>query len=348
MTGRRGIGRRPRRIAPAVACLLSSLLLAGCGGMQSPLDPAGPQAARIDRLWWLTFWVSVAVYVLVMAAVLWAVARRRGGPVEPQVPPVPATENRTTWIVSSLVAVSVAVLFVLLVTDFMTGRAIHSLDVPDALVVRVTGHQWWWEVVYPGSSPDQRMTTANELHVPIGKPVRVELVSNDVIHSFWVPNLAGKRDLIPGHPTTLMLQADRPGEFRGQCAEFCGLQHANMRLVVFAEPEEKFHAWLDARRKPAAEPTTEGQKRGRDVFLGSACLMCHTVSGTTAQGRVGPDLTHVGDRPRIGAGTLPNTRGHLAGWVADPQSIKPGVKMPPNPLPPDDLRALLDYLESLK
>jgi cytochrome c oxidase subunit II len=323
-------------------------LLAGCGGMQSTLDPAGLQAERIDRLWWLYFWVSVVVYVIVMAFITWAVMRRRGGSNDPTPVPAAAAERLATRIISAATALTVVTLFVLLVGDFLTGRAVRSLDVPDALVVRMTARQWWWEVQYPGSSPHEIVTTANELHLPVGRPVRIELVANDVIHSFWVPNLHGKKDMIPGHPTTIVVQADRPGEFRGQCAEFCGLQHANMRFVVIAEPEAAFRSWLDGQGKPAPEPMTDARRRGREVFLGSSCVLCHTIQGTIARGTVGPNLTHVGSRPRIASGMLPNTRGHLSGWVADPHSIKPGVRMPSNPLPPDDFRALLDYLESLK
>jgi cytochrome c oxidase subunit 2 len=215
------------------------------------------------------------------------------------------------------------------------------------LTIRVTGHQWWWEVQYQDPTPSQIVTTAAAIHIPVGRTVQFELRSADVIHSFWVPNLHGKRDLIPGHPTRIFLRADRPGTFRGQCAEYCGYQHAYMRFVVVAEPEGRFQDWLEAQRQPTADPATERQRRGQQVFLGTTCVLCHTIQGTPARGRVGPDLTHLGSRPLIG-GLLPNTRGHLAGWIVDPQRIKPGVRMPLNVVNPGDLDALLDYLESLK
>jgi cytochrome c oxidase subunit II len=169
-----------------------------------------------------------------------------------------------------------------------------------------------------------------------------------VIHSFWVPNLHGKTDMIPGHTTRTFLRADRAGTYWGQCAEFCGHQHANMRFQVVVEPEEDFQKWLTAQLQSAPEPQTESQKRGRQVFLTKQCVLCHTIAGTPAHATVGPDLTHIASRPRIAAGTLPNNRGHLAGWITDAQSVKPGVRMPPNPLAPEELQALLDYLETLK
>jgi cytochrome c oxidase subunit 2 len=174
------------------------------------------------------------------------------------------------------------------------------------------------------------------------------LLSADVIHSFWVPNLHGKTDMIPGNPAHTYIQADRPGVFGGQCAEFCGHQHANMRFEVVAESEDDFQAWLAAQRAPAPDPATESQKRGKQVFMTNSCVLCHTISGTSAQSRVGPDLSHVAGRRKIAAGTLDNARGNLAGWVTDPHGVKPGVRMPPNPVAPADLHALLDYLESLK
>jgi cytochrome c oxidase subunit 2 len=178
--------------------------------------------------------------------------------------------------------------------------------------------------------------------------VVVTLRSNDVIHSLWIPNLQGKKDLIPGRTATLRLRADRAGTYRGQCAEFCGLEHALMALLVEAEPNDRFEAWAARQRQPAAEPLDALARRGQEVFLGKSCVMCHTVTGTTANGRLGPDLTHLASRRTIASGMFPNNRGHLAGWIADPQSLKPGVNMPANSLPPDDLQALLAYLETLK
>jgi cytochrome c oxidase subunit 2 len=307
------------------------------------------QADHIHGLYELDLWVCVGVYTLVAAVVVAALLRRRRAVSDRPVttPPVNA-ELRMGMVVTACTLLTVAILFVLLVGDAVTGRRIDSLTDPDALTVRVTGHQWWWEVRYEAPTAGERVTTANEIHLPVGKTVRVELTSPDVIHSFWVPNLHGKTDLIPGHVTRTFLRADHAGTYWGQCAEFCGLQHANMRFQVVAESDDDFRKWYAAQLQPAAEPSTPTQRKGKDVFLSRACVMCHTITGTPAAGRVGPDLTHVGSRPRIAAGTLERNRGNLAGWVTDPHGIKPGVRMPPNPLAPDELQVLLDYLESLK
>ena len=245
--------------------------------------------------------------------------------------------------------VTVLLLFVLLFGDIFTGRAVHGFsNTSNQITIRVTGHQWWWALEYVDPTPSNTVTTANEIHIPVGRPIQIELNSTDVIHSFWVPSLHGKKDLVPGHRTTIWLQADRPGTYWGQCAEYCGLQHALMRLVVVAEPEDVFDAWLKGQRQSAAEPATDSEKHGQQVFLSTTCVMCHTITGTIAGGRVGPDLTHLASRSILAAGAIPNARGHLAGWIADPQTIKPGAKMPQNPLPPEDLRDLVDYLEALK
>jgi cytochrome c oxidase subunit II len=326
----------------------------GCAGNHSAFNSAGPQARRIEGLWWLFFWVSVVVYVVSMTFVLTAMWRkcqdaRRDVPDAPVVRPEPQGERRLTIAVGTGVVITVVILFVLLLGDFITGRALHSLaNAPGPLVIRLTGHQWWWELQYLDATTSNVFTTANELHVPVGRAVKIELNSNDVIHSFWVPNLHGKKDMIPGHPTSIYLQADRAGTYEGQCAEFCGYQHAKMRLLVIAEPEDQFNIWLSSQRQPAFDPTADVRRRGQEVFLGSTCIMCHTIRGTHAGSRVGPDLTHLASRQTIAAGSLPNVRGHLAGWVLDPQKIKPGARMPQNPLEAQDLHSLLEYLSSLK
>jgi cytochrome c oxidase subunit 2 len=216
-------------------------------------------------------------------------------------------------------------------------------------VIKITGHQWWWEVKYENEAePGKTMMTANELHVPIGRAVRLELTSSDVIHSFWVPNMHGKKDLVPGHPTEMWLRATSPGRFRGQCAEFCGLQHAHMRLTFVAEVPEQFDRWMQTQSAEPPMPVRPDAAHGREVFFATQCMMCHAISGTNARATVGPDLTHVGSREMLAAGAIPNTRGYLAGWIANPQNIKPGVRMPPSELAADDLNALVEYLESLK
>ena len=216
-------------------------------------------------------------------------------------------------------------------------------------MIKITGHQWWWEVEYTDEAqPSNNITTANEIHIPVGQPVKLVMKSNDVIHSFWVPNLNGKKDLVPGFETTMWLNAEKPGIYEGQCAEFCGAQHAHMRFAVIADAPEDFNNWLAAARQSSVQPANDLQKRGQEIFLTSSCVLCHSIQGTIAGGRVGPNLTHVGSRQRIAAETIPNTRGHLGGWITDPQSIKPGVIMPQNTYSPEDLKALIEYIQSLK
>jgi cytochrome c oxidase subunit 2 len=262
--------------------------------------------------------------------------------------PAPEGERRRFRAVAAAAVATVVILFGLLVASVATGREIASLHAKQALTLDLVGHQWWWEVQYQQPDPSQSFVTANEIHIPVGRPVLVKAASRDVIHSLWVPNLHGKRDLIPGRVNAIWLEADRPGLYRGQCAEFCGYQHAHMALDVVAEPADRFDAWVAAQRQPAAAPATELAKRGAAVFQSLPCPLCHTVAGTGANGMNGPDLTHLASRRTIAAGTLPNTRGALAGWILDPGSAKPGTTMPPTPLDPDDLGALLAYLESLR
>jgi cytochrome c oxidase subunit 2 len=340
---RRGLGRA----WTSAGCLG----LAGCGGLQAALDPAGPGAARIGEIWWLMFFICGAVFVLVMAALVAAIARRgrpEADPVSATVSPDAAREWRMSRIVGASVATTVAILCLFVLASFWIGRALVAEPTGSPLRVDVTAQRWWWGVRYHDPVPSRGFTTANEIHIPVGRPVQLTLRSVDVIHSFWVPNLQGKKDLIPGQINTLYLQADRPGTFRGQCAEFCGLQHAHMALYVVAEPEEAFARWQEQQRRPAPEPRTDAQRKGRQVFMENACVLCHAINGTNAGGVTGPNLTHVASRLSLGAGTLNNTIGNLAGWIIDPQMHKPGNNMPPTPLRADELQALLSYLESLR
>jgi len=230
-----------------------------------------------------------------------------------------------------------------------TGRAIAwPIGAREPLTIEVTGHQWWWEFRYRDSLPSNWLSTSNELHIPVGRPVRVILLSNDVIHSFWVPELHGKQDAIPGHRNTVWLQADRAGVWKARCAEFCGYQHAKMAFDVVAESPARFNQWYVSQLASAQPPTDTSAKHGEDVFMQRTCIMCHTISGTQAGSRVGPELSHIATRPSIAAGSLPNTRENLARWILDPQLIKPGVHMPPNKLSPGDMNALVNYLETLK
>jgi cytochrome c oxidase subunit 2 len=244
--------------------------------------------------------------------------------------------------------VTILLLFAMLISSFFASRATAALTSKDPVTIQVNGHQWWWEINYPNSEADKTVNTANEIHVPVGVPVLIESTSSDVIHSFWAPNIHGKRDLMPGYTTDIWMQVDEPGRWRGQCAEFCGEQHAHMAFYIVAEPRAKYQQWLDAQVLSATEPGNAQTAHGREVFLTHACVLCHTIRGTTAGSRVGPDLTHIASRETIAAGSLPNNIGNLGGWIANPQSIKPGARMPPNPMASQDLTDLLAYLETLR
>ena len=226
-------------------------------------------------------------------------------------------------------------------------RRLSASEAP-GLTIRVLGHQWWWELEYEGADPSRSFTTANEIHVPVGVPVLLKLESTDVIHSFWVPSLMGKMDLIPGRSTTLRFTADRAGTYRGQCAEFCGLQHAKMGMLVIAQEPEAFGRWRDAQVHPRIEPASAAASAGEAAFTAAPCSMCHQIRGTGAAGRIGPDLTHLGSRSTLGAATLPMSRGNLAAWIVDPHGIKPGVNMPLVKLDPDQINTISAYLEGLK
>jgi cytochrome c oxidase subunit 2 len=318
-------------------------------GHHDILHPAASQAGNIEWLYWVIFWILFAVFVLMIAAFARAGAKSR----VLDSSPLPIAEDeecdrRAGWAVGSALAITVITLFVVLVLSVITGKRVEGLASKNLITIQITGHQWWWEVSYPNSQADQTVTTANEIHVPVGTPVVVLTNSSDVIHSFWAPSITGKRDLLPGYSSSFSFQVDQAGTYRGQCAEFCGLQHAHMGFSIIAEPVDKFQAWQQQQLKSAVEPSTSDAIRGREVFLTHACLMCHSIRGTDAGSRVGPDLTHIASRNMIAAETLPNTPGALAGWVVDPQRIKPGTRMSPNPLAPDDLQAVIVYLQSLQ
>jgi cytochrome c oxidase subunit 2 len=334
--------------AKRIAVLAGVVLMAGCESnrFQSALDPAGPQALEIWKDGARLLWICIAAYVVTMLFLLVAVARSRS---DRDLGADPVRHRRMTRVVAGGTVVTVALLLALLIGSLFSSRRLASLATSDAEVsINATGHQWWWDFEYEHPQPSKRFHSPNEIHIPVGRTVRVHLRSSDVIHSFWIPNLAGKKDLIPGHETALYLRADRPGTFRGQCAEFCGLQHSHMSFVVVAESPESYSAWAERQRASAAEPANEAQQRGREVFLRGTCAMCHAIGGTPAAARFAPDLTHVAGRRTLAAGTLPNTVGNMAGWIVNPQSVKPGNHMPANSLAAADLQDLLAYLRSLQ
>ena len=314
-------------------------------GNESAYQPAGPQAGRINSLWWYMFITSTVVWILVVVALLYATWRGHRRDVADDSDAINKRMRRPVEIAAGVTAL---ILIFTLVYSVFTGNALASLPREKALRIEVTGHQWWWEAEYADPVSSNRVGTANEIHIPVGEPVQIIGTSSDVIHSFWIPELAGKKDLIPGHSTALWIQADKPGIYRGQCAEFCGHQHANMTLLVMAEPRSEFNAWYASQQLPAAPPSDANLEAGQKVFMSKGCPLCHTIGGTPALGRVGPPLTHAASNYTIAAGTRKNTTANLAGWIVDPQGIKPGVHMPANDLSGIELKQLLAYLGSLK
>ena len=307
-------------------------------GIQSALNAQGPHAEAVATLTWVMVVGGALVFVLVMAFAAYALwGPRRGG-----------------WLGSTRCVIALGFIFplvtlsALLVYTFAVARSIVSEAGPPDLRIEVVGEQWWWRVHYLDSSGRIDFATANELVIPAGKSVELTLKAADVIHSFWVPSLAGKLDMIPGHTNRLRIAASKEGVFRGQCAEYCGGPHAQMGLYVIARNAEDFEAWRVTQRQPRKDVSDETLGRGRTLFLAS-CASCHSVRGTRAQGTLGPDLTHVGSRTSIGAGILPNNEGTLASWIAASQHLKPGNLMPSmNIYTGDELRAVAAYLAALR
>ncbi len=332
------------------------MLAAGCAATlaratqeHDALAPAGVQAAHIARLWNLTLIVTGAVFAAVLLAVLVALARRRvDAPAVPDLSANTRPERGPRRAVIAASAVSVLLLVGLTVADALTDRALSKLHVAHALHIQLTGWQWWWQANYAPEDGAPGFAVANELHVPVGRPVIVSLAAGDVIHSFWVPNLHGKKDLLPGIGSTIEFRADRPGTYRGQCAEFCGTEHALMAMTVVAESPERYAAWAAAQRLPAAASADALSARGRAIFEASSCANCHTVRGTDAHGMLAPDLTHLMSRRTLAAGALDNDPTNLAAWIRNPKAAKPGTTMPASSLPPPDIQALVAWLITLK
>lgn len=301
--------------------------------------PRGSAARQINQLWWILFGLGGVTYLIVMGLMVFALFRRRQKSASQNNKQM---GNRIIWIGGVIFP-----LIILLIVYGFTFSVLSQLSItedPDQLVVEVIGHQWWWEVRYP----EQDVVTANEIYIPTGEEVTFRLTSDDVIHSFWVPELHGKMDLIPGRTNTWQLTADQSGDYWGLCAEFCGIQHAKMLFLVTAVPPEQFGEWVERRQEPAAAPATAEARAGFEIFMESGCAECHAIRGTEAAGDLGPDLTHLAARRTLAAGAIANNRGNLAGWVADPHGIKPGSMMPTAELSGSELQSLLTYLETLE
>lgn len=319
--------------------LLAAAPLLAHAGPQSVLTVKGDNAARIAEIGWVMFigggLIFVAVMLLLAGALFGPAALR-------------AALARHALIIGGGIVFPVVVLSALLIYTLMSASVLVRAEEPPAVRIEVVGELWWWRVRYLDRQGKTMVETANDIRIPAGRPVEFLVTSDNVIHSFWVPNLAGKIDTMPGHVNRLRVQADAPGVFRGQCAEYCGAQHANMAFHVIAHAADEYDAWLAAQMRPAQEPREPGLQAGKDIFL-NACAQCHTIRGTPAAGKLGPDLTHVGSRHTIAAGILPNNVGTLAGWLAGSQHIKPGNQMPSfNALSGEGLRAVAAYMESLQ
>lgn len=328
---------------------MAAVLFSGCGqfspsdNIPSMLDPRSAPAANIGGLWWIMFgWAMLAFIVVtgILLAVLFR--RRRYQPGSDQVN-LNAPEKNSWIVFGGVIFPVVAIAVTLFFTLQSLGATVQPGQETD-IQIEIIGRQWFWDVTYT----NENFSTANEFHIPVGQPVSLLVTSADVIHSFWVPQLHGKIDLIPGRTNAFWIQADEPGIYRGLCAEFCGRQHAKMQFMVIAESEEDYAAWVENQNQPAVEPDGDLAARGQEVFVNGDCAFCHTIRGTEAEGQTAPDLTHFASRETIAAGWLANNRGNLGGWIADPQHIKNGSFMPQSELSSEDLQAILAYLESLE
>jgi cytochrome c oxidase subunit II len=336
----RPVGQAVRSVGVALAP--AALVLAGCGGgeqEQSTLEPHSKASRQIAHLWWVMLTGATIVFAVVVMLILVAVVRRHGRRRADG-------DGRATTLV--ILGGAFAPLVVLPILFVLTIQALPATSAPGRgetrLTVNVTGKQWFWEASYEGT----KAVTANEIHIPAGTSVALRVRTADVVHSFWVPELNRKIDMIPGRTNEIELRADEPGIYRGQCAEFCGLQHANMAFLVYADPPRRFRAWLAREARPARPPATASARAGEKVFLDAGCGGCHTIRGTAASGHLGPDLTHLASRSTIAANTIPLARGYLGGWILDPQHVKPGNRMPGFDLTGRQLQPLLDYLTGLK
>lgn len=319
--------------------LMGTFIVSGCGGIQSTLDPGGREAKSIaDLFWWMTagaivIWLAV-ILLTVYAARLRSEARNQ--------------RRDRILIIGGGAVIPTVVLTVLLVYGLAPIPTLLAPAPEGSLKIIVSGEQWWWRVRYfPRGG--EAFELANEIRLPVGEPVQFQLDSPDVIHSFWIPSLAGKMDMIPGRVTYLALQPTNIGTYRGACAEYCGTSHALMNFYVEVMRKEDFSAWLAQQSQVSQPPVEPSAARGQELFLANGCNACHTVRGIPARGVIGPDLTHVGSRMSLAAGTMPNEPDAFQRWIAHTTEVKPAVNMPPfHMLPPEDLRALAAYLEGLK
>jgi len=344
-----------KRLYQSGLFLLAVALASGCAAepisppiTPSALEPRGSNAAYIAQLWWLMLGLGIAIFVVVLELLTAALLRRRRA--TSATAPETGSDVGRRWLLWGGVALPLVVLVIIFGDTIYTLAAIEVPQGQPAFQIHVVARQWWWQVDYPA----QGITTANEIHVPVGVPVQIQLESADVIHSFWVPQLAGKMDLIPAQVNNITLGSDQAGVYRGECAEFCGLQHAHMGFMVVAQSQADFNAWLAVQQQPATPPSDPAAVQGQQVFVSAGCVFCHTVRGLDDKSvdrsaiDLGPDLTHLSSRLTIAGASRNLNRGNLAGWVVDPQHIKPGVQMPNQYINAQDLQTLLAYLATLQ
>jgi cytochrome c oxidase subunit 2 len=340
-----------KRVARKAATILP-LMLCGCAiqHYQSTFGNAAEEARQFNTLFVIFLIVCAVMYLLVIAFLVGGIARRRRA-AEANVVESGRHHESNPMLRTGLMVWGGLVgtgLIALAIASFFADRSMAQAAAHEKLSITVTANQWWWDIEYNSADVSKMLRTANEIHLPVGVPVRIILHSNDVIHSFWVPSLAGKQDLIPGRENDISFTPTKVGLYRGQCAEFCGAQHAHMALVVQIEPYADFIKWWEQGLQPAKPPATPLAMAGYQYVTTRECAMCHTVAGTTAGGTVGPDLTHFASARSIAAGTLPMNPSNIRRWVDDPQGVKPGTKMPKVPIAPNDLNAVVAYLETLK
>lgn len=334
--------RRARRHALARAVRLAavggaSLTLGGCATTWDTLRPVSDFGVQLLDVYGVLIWVTLVIFVVVESLLIYALWRYRRRPGDPEVPE--QVHGHTLVEIGWTLAPALILFFIAIPTVRTVFRTQAEPPADDPLEIRVVGNQWWWEFEYP----DLGFTTANEIHVPRGRTVRLTLTSDDVIHSFWVPRVGGKRDLNPGSENTLWFTPDSVGVYEGQCAELCGISHANMRMRLFVDEPRAFEEWAASMREPA-----EPDSVGFHAFLASGCAACHAIGGTPAQGQLGPDLTNFGARTTLAAATYPNTSEMLAGWLRNPDSLKPAAKMPDLGLGEERIERLVAFLEDLR
>ncbi|MGJ0394554.1 MAG: cytochrome c oxidase subunit II [Methylocystis sp.] len=341
------------RDSHVVVALTLALIAPSADAAQGPSPPMnylqafGGKAETIANLTWALLILSIVVVGIIAILTFAGVVRRRTPrpATEAERQPIAREEGGLSWITIG-VAISTIALFGAMAWNAYTMAAINRSPRDPALTIVVTGHQWWWQFRYKNGDPSQIFDTANEAHIPVGQPVRFEVETADVIHSFWIPALGDKIDLIPGQTNETWFEARQPGVYRGQCSEYCGRQHAHMAVTIVADAREDFEAWRVAQVRPARPQA--GALAGAQTLFIARCGACHTVRGAFAGGRLGPDLTHLMSRRDIAANTLPNTLANLSGWIADPQAFKPGAKMPVLELPGPELATIREYLETLE